>query len=89
MVAACVGDATGRANWWNNIPSARSQGSRRGRGVVPAVRDRTLAPRKQPAHVSPRIFLLSTDDIDVDARKRSGDDCCHRRRAGNLQERQA
>lgn len=56
MVAACVRDATGRANWWNNIPSARSQGSRRGRGVVPAVRDRTLAPRKQPAHVSPQPF---------------------------------
>ena len=56
MVAACVGDTTGRANWWINISSARSQGSRRGRGVVPAVRDRTLAPRKQPAHVSPQLF---------------------------------
>jgi hypothetical protein len=35
-LAACVGDATGRANWWKGTSQTRKvTGSQRGRGVVP------------------------------------------------------
>lgn len=40
-VAACVGDATGRANWWICTSQAQeAKGSQRGHGVVPTVEAR-------------------------------------------------
>ena len=50
-LAACVGDATGRANWWTATSQAREvTGSQRGRGVVPEGAFSLLeAPCKQPS----------------------------------------
>jgi hypothetical protein len=50
-LAACVGDATGRANWWTATSQAHeATGSQRGLGVVPEGAFSLLeAPCKQPS----------------------------------------